>query len=105
MPLLVANWKMNGSRAQASDYAFAISTALETAPTSLEVIFCPPYPYLAAAKAALPQNTRLEIGAQNCHAEKEGAFTGEISAAMLKETGCSHVIVGHSERRAMGETD
>lgn len=105
MPLLVANWKMHGTRAMALDYAFAVNAALEMAPASIECIFCPPFPYLAAAHSGLPQNARLELGAQDCAAGQEGAFTGAVSARMLADVGCSHVILGHSERRAMGETD
>lgn len=105
MPVLVANWKMHGSRAAAGEYAFAVNAALELAPAGLEVVFCPPFPYLAAAKASLPQNARLVLGAQDCHAAREGAFTGEVAAVMLKDMGCDYVILGHSERRAAGETD
>ncbi len=89
----------------AAAYAFAINAALEMAPASVSVVFCPPCPFLAAAKAGLPQNARLELGSQNCHAAKEGAYTGETSAPMLKESGAAYVILGHSERRAMGESD
>lgn len=105
MPILIANWKMHGSRSSVAEYAFAVNTALEMAPVEVEVVFCPSFPYLAAAKASLPQNARLKLGAQNCHAEKEGAFTGEVAASMVRDWGCEYVILGHSERRAMGETD
>ena len=102
---LVANWKMNGTAASVADYAFHLSAALANAPATIIGVFCPPTIYIADAELALPQNTRLHVGAQNCHAEKSGAFTGEISASMLKDAGCDHVILGHSERRKMGETD
>jgi triosephosphate isomerase len=102
---LVANWKMHGLQAQVADYAFAISKGLETASSSLRCVFCPPFPFVAAAKLAVPGNSRLEFGAQNCHEQAQGAFTGEVSAAMVKDAGAAYVILGHSERRAAGETD
>lgn len=102
---LIANWKMNGDAARARAWAFAVNASLAAHDTQVEVVFCPPVTLLAAARGALPANAGLRLGAQNCHAEAKGAFTGEISAAMLKEAGCSHVIIGHSERRAMGESD
>jgi len=70
---------------------------------NLEVILCPPFPYLSNAKGQMSNIAKL--GAQNCHFEDSGAFTGEISAKMLEDLGCKYVIVGHSERRAMGEDD
>lgn len=96
---------MNGDAARVRDFAFAINAALRSASNTLSCVFCPPMPYLSSARGALPQNAQLMLGAQNCHAATSGAFTGEVSATMLKESGCSFVIVGHSERRAMGETD
>lgn len=102
MTLLVANWKMHGSRTRVRAYSYAINDSLARLPAGLEVIFCPPAPYLAVAREALPQNARLHIGAQNCHTAREGAYTGEISAAMLVDCGCRYVIVGHSERRNLG---
>src|SRR5579859_4084769 len=70
-----------------------------------EIAICPPFPNLPAAVAAA-QGTRVAVGAQNMFWAKEGAFTGEVSAAMLKAAGCSHVIIGHSERRQyFGETN
>jgi len=102
---LIANWKMNGTTDTVADYAFHLNAALAGAPSSIKGVFCPPALYIGTAKLALPGNTRLALGAQNCHAAKTGAHTGEVSAPMLKDAGCSHVIVGHSERRATGETD
>jgi triosephosphate isomerase len=71
----------------------------------VEVVLCPPYVALATVAAAT-RGTAVKLGAQNCHYEKEGAFTGEVAAPMLAAAGCSYVIVGHSERRQyFGETD
>jgi len=68
-------------------------------------VFCPPVLQLSAAQQALPANARLALGGQDCHAQQEGAYTGEISARMLADAGASFVILGHSERRMLcGET-
>jgi triosephosphate isomerase len=102
-PIIVAgNWKMNSTPADAGTLAAAIAAA--TAETVVRRIICPPYVALQAVGAALA-GTDVEVGAQNVHAEPAGAYTGEISAAMLSGlvTWC---IVGHSERRRdQGETD
>lgn len=102
---LIANWKMNGDAARVRAYAFAVNAALADLPASVACVFCPPMPYMSAARDALPQNARLAIGAQNCHEAAKGAFTGEVSASMLADAGAAFVILGHSERRAAGETD
>jgi triosephosphate isomerase len=102
---LIANWKMHGNAASVRAWAFTVNAALRSSSHRLKVIFCPPAIYLADASAALPPNAQLMLGAQNCHVAEKGAFTGEISAPMLLEAGCGHAILGHSERRAMGETD
>jgi triosephosphate isomerase len=97
---LVANWKMNGTADAAATYAFQLNQALADAPSSLTAIFCPPTILIPAAHGALPANARLFLGAQDCHAENQGAFTGSISAPMLAGVGARYVILGHSERRA-----
>ena len=102
---LVANWKMNGDAARTRAYAYAVNAALADAPPTLTAVFCPPVPYLAAAAQAMPANSTLMLGAQNCHHEAKGAFTGEVSAAMLADMGCRYVIIGHSEQRAEGLSD
>jgi triosephosphate isomerase len=102
---LVANWKMNGNASRVRDFAFALSAALITAPSRVKLVYCPPAPYLQTALAGLPQNSRVRVGAQYCHSATAGAFTGEISAPMLAELGVRFVILGHSERRMMGETN
>jgi len=105
-PYLVAgNWKMFGSTAANQVLIDGIRAGLAGVP-KVQVLVCPTAPYLAAVKQAAA-GTALLVGAQNLAAqEKEGAFTGELQGAMLKDVGCSHVIVGHSERRALfGDTD
>jgi triosephosphate isomerase len=100
--LVVGNWKMNGSVAANA----ALLDALKSAPLgAAEVSVCVPAPYLRDV-ANLLAGTTIAWGGQDCSIHAAGAFTGEISAAMLAELGCRHVIVGHSERRALhGETD
>ena len=89
---------MNGTAAAVQDYAAALETFLSATPLYIEAVLCPPALYLSTAKQSA--KTRLKLGAQNCHDQPKGAFTGEISAAMVKDAGCDYVILGHSERRA-----
>lgn len=88
--LIIANWKMNGSLAGLAGYLNAVA--------DIPVVVCPPAPLLAPAVQLL-NGTSCQIGAQDCHAEVAGAFTGDISATLLNELGVKYVIVGHSERR------
>ena len=90
--LAAGNWKMNGSSA-----ALAELSAL-TAPADCTVVICPPAPLLFRA-AEIGAANSLHIGAQDCHHENSGAFTGDVSATMIADAGASYVIVGHSERR------
>lgn len=96
---------MNGNAQSVRGYAYHVNVLAGQAPASLSVVFCPPSLYLPIAAQMMPQNARLKLGAQNCHEEVKGAYTGEVSAAMLADAGVRYVILGHSERRAMGETD
>jgi triosephosphate isomerase (TIM) len=95
--LIAGNWKMNGLRQAVGELAKMIAGASELAATT-DLLVCPPAT-LIAEFAAFARGTRIAIGAQDCHAEPAGAFTGDISAEMLKDAGASAVIVGHSERR------
>jgi triosephosphate isomerase len=102
--LVAANWKMNGRQAQVASLSQALVAGLADI-SPLEVVICPPGVYLGQVQAAL-RGSALQLGAQNVHQEEKGAFTGEIAAPMLKDFGCTYVIVGHSERRQYnGETD
>ncbi len=96
-PLVAGNWKLNGSRAQTTDLV-AASMRLADQHDEIECVVCPPNVYL---QQAVDQATgsRLEVGAQDASDHEAGAFTGEVSAGMLGDVGCSYVIVGHSERR------
>ena len=103
-PLLAGNWKMFGLTADARALAEGIKKEAAGI-TDREVLVGPPYTSLAAV-AAIGKGSNVFLAAQDVHWEAQGAFTGEVSAAMLKDVGCTHVIVGHSERRQFfGETD
>ena len=90
------NWKMHKTAAEAVQLVRELRDKLADAPAQMAV--APPFTALAAVKQAL-EGSRIELFAQNCHFEKQGAFTGEVSAAMLRDAGCQGVILGHSERR------
>jgi triosephosphate isomerase len=103
-PLVAGNWKMNGLRRSASELDRIIAGARDL-PNWIDLMVCPPVTLLAEF-AAQARGSAVAIGAQDCHAEPSGAFTGDISAEMLKDAGASAVIVGHSERRSLHrETD
>ena len=95
--LVVGNWKMNGKRAANAELLAALKAA---GPWVAEVAVCAPMPYLGDVALSL-QGDAIGWGAQDCSAFESGAYTGEVSAAMLAEFGCRYVLVGHSERRAM----
>src|SRR5438045_3635929 len=96
------NWKMHKTVAEAVELVRELRQRLNT---QIQVGIAPPFTALAPVKAAL-QGSPIQLFAQNCHHEKQGAFTGEVSVVMLKEAGCEGVILGHSERRQyFGETD
>jgi triosephosphate isomerase (TIM) len=102
--LVAGNWKMNGSRAEGVALARAVAL-LAREPHACELLLCPPFILLEAVGAALA-GSGVGLGGQDCHAAAKGAFTGDISAEMLEDAGCSHVILGHSERRhGHGESD
>ena len=103
-PLVAGNWKMNGLRGSISELEAIIADAQARA-CAADLMICPPATLLCAfAKTA--EGSKVAIGAQDCHQDISGAFTGDISAEMLKDAGASAVIVGHSERRTYhNETD
>jgi triosephosphate isomerase len=103
-PLVAGNWKMHGIAASVAELE-AIIAGAASRPPSADLMICPPATLIASfAKAAT--GSTVAIGAQDCHAEISGAFTGDLSAEMLKDAGATAVIVGHSERRSLhGESD
>jgi triosephosphate isomerase len=101
---MAGNWKMYKTPAETTSFFEKFRPLVEKS-EHCEIVICPPFTNLAAAVAAA-RGTRIQIGAQNLYWAKEGAFTGEVSAPMIRASGCTHVIVGHSERRQyFGETD
>jgi triosephosphate isomerase len=101
--LVAGNWKMHGSRESIGALLDAVTAGADAA--GVQCAVCPPYPYLAQVAERL-RGTPIAWGAQNVAEHAQGAYTGEVSAAMLAEFGCRYVIVGHSERRQLyGETD
>ena len=103
-PFIAGNWKMNLNRAAAVALAEAVAKKAEEI-DGVDLAVCPPSCYLDAVGRAIA-GSKVALGAQNMYHEKDGAFTGELSAAMLCDLGCKCVILGHSERRhVLGETD
>jgi triosephosphate isomerase (TIM) len=103
-PLIIGNWKMHGTLADARPLATAIRDGLRRA-RGADVVLCPPFTALFAVAEILKEGP-LRLGAQNCHWEASGAHTGEIAPPMLVELGCRFVLCGHSERRhELGESD
>lgn len=94
--LIVANWKMNMSIKESISFINKFKTLIKN--NKNDIVICPPFTLLNTVKE-LVKNTNIKLGAQNMHFEGQGAFTGEISASMLKDVGCEYVILGHSERR------
>jgi triosephosphate isomerase (TIM) len=105
-PFLAGNWKMNTDSHSSVELAKGVAQRLdEAAAEKATVAVCPPFVYLAVVAKAL-SSSNVSVGAQDVYFEKNGAFTGEISCAMLKDVGCSYAIIGHSERRhVIGEKD
>ncbi len=107
-PMMAGNWKMNNTIAEAVVLAQEISNHYEKEwPEHVDVVVCPPYVDLKPVKTVFDfDKAKVSVAAQNVYWEPAGAFTGEVSVPMLKEIGCTHCIVGHSERRELfGETN
>lgn len=103
--LIAGNWKMNLLKAEGEALVRALGGSLSGTPKpACDVLVCPPFTLLGAL-APLCRETGLALGAQDCHAKSSGAFTGDVAAPMLADAGCTHVIVGHSERRSLHGED
>jgi len=103
--LIAGNWKMNTNLETGTALASGLADHVRGRDLPVDVLVCPPFPYLAAVKATAGE-AGIAVGAQNCYFEPSGAFTGEVSVDMLKDIGCQSVILGHSERRhVLNETD
>jgi len=98
-PLVIANWKMHGSRPANASLLAHIRRGLGDGNPGIEVAICPPFVYLAEV-AVLLEGSALQLGAQDLSASEVGAHTGDVAGEMLRELGCHYVLVGHSERRA-----
>jgi triosephosphate isomerase len=103
--LIAGNWKMNGGPLEAADLLEGLNNSKKEISEEVDVLVCPPFVSLGMAVKYL-YDSEIQVGAQNFYFENNGAFTGEISATMLAESGCNYVLIGHSERRQyFGETD
>lgn len=103
--LIAGNWKMNATRESTQGLASQIAAEWPSEQPGVEVLICPPYPYLISAGQSI-DGSGVQLGAQDAYFEAPGAFTGEVAAEMLVDVGCRYVILGHSERRhVLGETN
>lgn len=104
IPIVAANWKMHNTPGRAGELAAGLRPLVSPLCADREVVLCPPFTSLQAVSSAL-QGSPIAMGAQNMHWATEGAYTGEVSAEMILTSGCTYVILGHSERRQyFGET-
>lgn len=99
--LIVGNWKMNKTASEATAFIRDLLARVPAQPANLELVVAPPFTALESVRLALGPSSPIQLGAQDLFWEDHGAYTGEVSAPMLKDLGCRYVIVGHSERRTL----
>jgi len=99
--MMAANWKMHKTRAEARESAATLIASLASMPADREVVIFAPFTVLSDCSGEFAGKSNFSLGGQNVYSEDHGAFTGEISPAMLRDAGCTHVLTGHSERRAL----
>lgn len=99
--LIVGNWKMNKTASEAVAFVRELKERLPSPSTTVELAVAPPFTALESVRTALGPSSPIQLGAQNMFWEDSGAYTGEVSAPMLKDLGCRYVILGHSERRTL----
>lgn len=99
--LIVGNWKMNKTASEATVFTRDLLARVPAQPANLELVVAPPFTALESVRLALGASSPIQLGAQDLFWEDHGAYTGEVSAPMLKDLGCRYVIVGHSERRTL----
>jgi len=104
-PIVAGNWKMNKTASEAASFVAELKPLLGAECSACDVVLCPPFTSLGAVHAGL-EGSAIGLGAQNMHWESDGAYTGDVSPAMILTSGCTYVILGHSERRQYAfETD
>lgn len=101
VPIIVANWKMNGTLLESMQFFKKLRFQIQEGLVACNIVICPPFTLLRDFAEKVP-GTGVHLGGQNCHHEASGAYTGEISARQLKDMTCDYVILGHSERRLSG---
>lgn len=99
--LIVGNWKMNKTASEATVFIRALKERFQNSSAAVELVVAPPFTALESVRTALGLSSPIQLGAQNMFWEEHGAYTGEVSAPMLKDLGCRYVILGHSERRTV----
>ena len=99
--LIVGNWKMNKTASEATAFIRDLNARVPAQSANFELVVAPPFTALESVRTALGPSSPIQLGAQDLYWEDRGAYTGEVSAPMLKDLGCRHVIVGHSERRTL----
>jgi triosephosphate isomerase len=104
--MVAGNWKMNLTIQEAKMLAINLTEEISNRPNSdVDILVCPPFPYISAVSEIISEHNKILTGAQNCATHASGAYTGEVSATMLASMNVGHVIIGHSERRAFYQED